>query len=296
MNKKEMIDYIVDNVKGYLPDEYQDAAVEIVQVNKLNCSYTGLSIRKPDENMVPTINLDRALLNTVTFSVEDAKSIMREIGNQICDDNMPAFDVRDIIDYDRAKEKLFMKLVDKVTNAEALKYIPHVDVQDMALTFHIMLDAEGCNTTSATVRNEMLDVWGITGEELHHVALANTERLMPARICTLAEALGFLGFSEPVEDNPLVLVSNENGQFGASVIFYPGVQERIREFVGGSYYVLPSSVHEILVISEAKNNATVKELLAMVTEINATQVAPDEKLTDSVYFYDAEKKEFSKVS
>ena len=59
--------------------------------------------------------------------------------------------------------------------------------------------------------------------------------------------------------------------------------------MGKEYYVLPSSIHETIIVPKnASMNAT--ELKNMVMEINGKEVSPDEVLTDSVYEYDARSK------
>jgi hypothetical protein len=65
-------------------------------------------------------------------------------------------------------------------------------------------------------------------------------------------------------------------------MFYPGVMDEIGEKLGGNFFVLPSSLHEIIVVPN-DGNMEYKALLAMVTEINATEVDKQDKLTDQVY-------------
>ena len=52
------------------------------------------------------------------------------------------------------------------------------------------------------------------------------------------------------------------------------------------FFILPSSIHEVLLVKD-DGNVNFTELKNMVEEVNATQVAPEEKLTDSVYHYDS---------
>ena len=54
--------------------------------------------------------------------------------------------------------------------------------------------------------------------------------------------------------------------------------------MGGSYFVLPSSVHEVILLPD--HGEEPEELLEIVTEINHTQVAEEEILTDAVYKYE----------
>ena len=69
---------------------------------------------------------------------------------------------------------------------------------------------------------------------------------------------------------------------GAGVIAYPNFFEDAAEKLGGDFYVLPSSIHEVLLVRD-NGEMTAKDLEALVREVNATQVAPEEQLTDHVY-------------
>lgn len=89
-----------------------------------------------------------------------------------------------------------------------------------------------------------------------------------------------------------MLVATVEGAFmGASVIQYPGFMEQAAEKIGGDFFVLPSSIHEVLLIPD-DGSADYHELAAMVQTINETQVAPAERLSDNVYHYDKEDKVF----
>ena len=67
------------------------------------------------------------------------------------------------------------------------------------------------------------------------------------------------------------------------------------EYENGNFFVLPSSLHETIVVPN-DGNMEYKALLAMVTEINATEVDKQDKLTDQVYHYDVTDKVFEKAS
>lgn len=62
--------------------------------------------------------------------------------------------------------------------------------------------------------------------------------------------------------------------------------DQAAEKLGGDFYILPSSIHEILLVPDNGDKAA-DDLRDMVREVNATQVSPEEKLTDNVYHYDS---------
>ena len=98
-----------------------------------------------------------------------------------------------------------------------------------------------------------------------------------------------------VEDSIMTVITNVQGINGAAAIFYPDQMDKIAERLGGDYFILPSSVHETLVVPD-DGKMSFLELRSMVTEINATMVNPSERLTDEVYHYDSKDKVFEKAA
>ena len=108
---------------------------------------------------------------------------------------------------------------------------------------------------------------------------------------------------QPIGEQPLnvdpeefmFLITNNSRSYGASALLYPEVMTKVAKEMGDNYYVLPSSVHEVILVkaSEAPN---IQELANMVRQINSAEVAPDDQLADKVYFFDAEAKELKLVA
>ena len=72
----------------------------------------------------------------------------------------------------------------------------------------------------------------------------------------------------------------------ASMICYPGVLHRMSTIVGGDYYLIPSSIHE-MIFMRIDNAIDPKDLLKMVKTVNCEVVAEGDILADSLYFYDS---------
>lgn len=88
----------------------------------------------------------------------------------------------------------------------------------------------------------------------------------------------------PGEEAKMFVISNEQGINGAAAVLDENLMAKVTEELGEDFYVLPSSIHECIVIPA--ENMDVNELKAMVQEVNDTQVMPQEKLSDQVYQYD----------
>ena len=150
---------------------------------------------------------------------------------------------------------------------------------------------------SILVTNKLLDSYGITPEQLHADALQYAPVMRPAVIQTMAETLLEMMGPEAKDmipvmpEDPLFVASVPDKTQGAGVIAYQDFMDQAAERVGGDFFILPSSIHEVLIVKD-DGNVDINNLEGMVKEVNETQVAPEDVLTDSVYHYDSKEKLF----
>ena len=171
-----------------------------------------------------------------------------------------------------------MEVIPIKGNEELLTGIPHTVMEDLAVIHRIDIDDHAV----VTVTNNLLDHFGITEEQLHADALVSAPEVRPAKVLPMHEMLGIPeAFVDPAA--PVLYVATTTEQVkGASVIAYPGLMEETAEKLGGDFFILPSSVHEVLFLPQ-RGDENYRDLQAMVREINETQVAPEERLSDEVY-------------
>ncbi len=86
-------------------------------------------------------------------------------------------------------------------------------------------------------------------------------------------------------ENPMFCLTNESKMNGASLLLQEDIRKQIGECLGSDYFVIPSSVHEVLILPD-NGIFQVPELNAMVKEVNETQVERQEQLSDKVQFCD----------
>ncbi|MBR4759236.1 MAG: hypothetical protein IK078_03695, partial [Lachnospiraceae bacterium] len=87
----------------------------------------------------------------------------------------------------------------------------------------------------------------------------------------------------PEGEIPMYVMSNRVRQNGAATMAYPDALADFAEKVGKSLYIIPSSIHEVLLIPEAGHMGG---LNSMVQEVNRSELNPKEVLADHVYYYD----------
>ncbi len=311
MTFEEFKQEVKDNIKDYLPVSYQDAEVTINEVIKNNDTHlSGLTVRTEEYSIAPTLYLEdfyNAYENG-DHSLEGVMVRIAETYDNAAQNGLDA-DVKDVVnqitDYEATKDKIIPRIVNREANEERLKGMPHTDVgNDLAVTYHVELGNDEGGQMSVAVSNQMMENYGVSVGELHEQACQNMQA-SPANFESIAETLAHLmipgydemsleekavareGFDMP--DPGMYVLTNESKVFGAAEMLDPATMDTITEQVG-EFYILPSSVHEVLIVPK-REDMNLSDLEAMVQEVNSTQVAPNEVLSDHVYEYDSETKE-----
>ena len=293
MNYEEFKKEVTENIKEHLSSEYDDVTVSIHDVVKNNDQHLdGLMIKDESVNISPTIYLNSFYEEYVDGA--DMDEILDKIAG-IYEANVVDhdFDLSTITDFEAAKDKIVARVVNAEYNSELLANRPHMIMDDLAVTYHIELGRNGDGAMSAAITNELAKQFGVTAEDLHKVALANIDMNNKSVFKGMTEVMmELVGTEIPPEAmlndgrEQMYVLSNESRMNGASAILDTKMMDDIAEKLDGDYYILPSSVHETLVVpmsSEADRDT----LESMVRDVNATQLAPQEKLSDHVYVYDS---------
>lgn len=86
----------------------------------------------------------------------------------------------------------------------------------------------------------------------------------------------------------MYLLSNEERAYGATVVMYPGMLQKIREKIGMDYYVLPTSVHELTVLPKYSFLDPVK-IQETVRKDNRESISPADALSDHLFEFTEKK-------
>lgn len=273
-------------------DRFPDFDISKQEVSKLQGeSYTGMAVRPENSEIGVTLNLQDyyKAMGFGMFLEDVMDSIERSVVSAVR--HMPHYDARVLEDYDRMKDALTVDLVPVAGNEEKLTQIPHKNVEDMALVYRFEEESSVYGSASILVTNEMLAVYDITADQLHEDAMKAAVQNRPAKLHNMNDVMrdmmgdmsGLVPMNEP---SPLWVATVEGGQNGAGVIQYPGFLDQAAEALGGDFYVLPSSVHEVLLVAD-DDSMELGYLEEMVRSVNATEVSPAERLSDNVYHYDS---------
>ena len=303
MNFDEFKQNVADHIKDYLPEQYQNAEVTIQEVTKSNdITLSGLMIRTEENNIAPNIYLENFFAQYEDG--KDMSEILQDISNvRVHNEMSKGFDVSRITDIDKVRENIICRLVNQDMNAEYLENKPFTPFEDLAVVYAVDLGTREGGRMTAPITNQMMDAYGITTEELHAIAmenLANSHIEFKSMRDTLMEMMGITeddpqAFMLPPEEGPqMYILTNAEKLDGAATILDAKTMENISEKFNGDFVVLPSSRHEVIILP-ATEDMDRKVLENMVQDVNAGQVAPEDRLSDHVYQYDAENHELLRM-
>ena len=203
---------------------------------------------------------------------------------------MPAVDIDQLRNYSEMKDKMILQVMPVKGNEERLDGVPHQRMEDLAVVCRAMIGGNAEGEMSFLVTDSVMKEYGVTKEELFSNAAGNMDYSIRPLFSVLAElepALADETIAPP--DDMLFVVTNKQNVYGAGAIADPTFTEKAGKLMRGDYFILPSSIHEVLLLRD-DGNMDYRALEAMVREINVTQVAPEERLSDQVYHYDAAEK------
>ncbi len=271
---------------------------------------TGLTFTQDGINISPTVYLDKFYHEYEEGrSIEEITEEIKEIyyrSKMEGDLNMDFF-----TSYENAKQNIVYKLINYEKNRELLEEIPHRKYLDFAIVYYYLVDRKEFSNASILIHNKHMENWGVDEKELFAVAKNNTPVLLPAHFCGMMEVLKELTEDEGMlldrileercmgdedeikmvleihirkDETGMYVLSNESRLFGAVVMLYEDMMQKCANRLDADLYILPSSVHEVILLAD-EGQIDKDRLEKMVREVNATQVEPEEFLSDFVYYF-----------
>lgn len=207
--------------------------------------------------------------------------------------------------FDQMKDNITYRLISFDRNEKLLSQIPHVKYLDLAITFHCLVNEDEDGIGTIRISNEHLISWNISLEQLQEAANINTCILFPATIKSMEDTIKGIVLDTPIKGGenisdddfdllmhhsfysdspPMYVLTNKQGINGASCLLYDDLIGEFANKIQSDLYILPSSIHELILIP-TQNNRNRSSLEEMVVEVNLTQVAPEEVLSDNVYYF-----------
>ena len=207
--------------------------------------------------------------------------------------------LKTVTDWNATKDRVVYKLVNTDNSIYDLSHIPHRKFFDLSIIFYVVLEYGLDGVSSAIVNDRLLDEWGVDIDTIYEAATRNTPKLLPATINTLeAMMFGMMGGSEEFLDSVsgmngsnIYVLTNTRVSNGFAAILYPNLLGSIAKNIG-SFYILPSSVQEALIVPSAFGMDTAS-MVGMVRSVNATEVSASDFLSNNIYYFDNSKQEIA---
>ena len=269
---------------------------EVREVRKNNgVLLHGLLVLSEGQEVVPTIYLERfleAYVSGAAFEevVRRVLSVYEESNTKGC------IDMGFFRSFEDVRDRICYRLIGRKGNEGLLEGIPYVGFLNLAICFYYSYHGEMLGDGTILIHNSHMEMWGTCTAELFDLAGRNTRRLFPWKCRGLGEVLQEMegsGYGADMEDPvdapfmdlPMKVLSNNKGIHGAACILYPGVLDGVAQEMGNNFFILPSSVHEVILLPDTGNEDS-EDLKKIISAVNTTQVAPEEVLSDTLYRYD----------
>lgn len=291
------IDEFVKKVRSAVEKELgREYVIELKEIRKNNgVLLHGMMIMSKGQNVAPTIYLD-SFWEAYEAGTSFASVIRRLMAVYRDDAPKSSIDVDFFRSFDAVKDRICYRLIGRKGNGELLKDVPNIEFLDLAICFYYAYSSRELGEGIIMIHDSHMRMWDTCISELLRLAQCNTPRLFPCECSTIEDVLSELTGQKPGGRDalsgksagsriPMRVLSNSKRVHGAASILYPGVLERIAEAEENSIYIIPSSIHEVILLTD-EGVSSAESLRNMIAEVNSTQVAPEEVLSDSLYRYD----------
>ena len=291
MNYKEFRQKVFDNIKDHLSEEYKDYEMKFQNIKKSSgYQYEALMIgpREGKMSVTPALNLTNAFMdyeNGMPF-----EEILDKLADIRMHATLPDFNKEDIFDYGKIKDRIIPRLINTAANKEYLADKPHKDMEDLSIIYAVRVSENEQGFADAVITKDLADMWGVSTQDIHEKAMDNIAERPP--VFQNIESVLFgnkenlkIEDVEPEEYNvPFFILTNEQKTKGAVMAVNPKTMDRITAKFG-EVYVIPSSVDETLIVPQ-KYVDDLEVLQKMVRDINASDVRPEDQLSNNIYEYD----------
>ncbi|MDE7224864.1 MAG: hypothetical protein K2O34_13940 [Acetatifactor sp.] len=291
MKLEEFISAISTRVQDITGGETK---VDVHKVRKNNnVLLHGMTILRRGQSVSPTIYLD-SFYEMLCDGMELEYIVKRVLEVYVHGLPKSHVDMDFFKDFTKVKDRIVYRLVNQEKNRELLEGIPHVEFLDLAICFYYSYEHPELGDGMILIHNTHMEMWQTNHRELMRLAEANTPRLLPEHLSSMDNALEDMLDAGALEDlrelqketnKYLYVLSNVRRCQGAAVILYPGVLAEAAQKLRGSFYILPSSIHEVILLPD-DGHSNGNELHEMIAEINQSQLRAEDVLSDYAYRYD----------
>ncbi|MBR2549508.1 MAG: hypothetical protein IKE92_05720 [Clostridiales bacterium] len=296
----------------YMPERYADCELELRKVPKVNMCLTGVVIKpkgKKGSYCSPTFYLERMYdqyKNCDSFEkVMANQAIYLEESLKYLPDDILKIDVSSM------KDKIIFQVVNTNENKEMIDLCPHRKFLDLTIVYRVIIKIDDTGVSGFLITNDIAEAEELTEKVLYQLAKKNTKKLFPFKSERIEETMGRLMRRWGADDREIeesfpdidnipanervYVLSNEYEFFGANALLYKDVIGKVVKNIGTDCYILPSSVHDLVILSTDAFKESGK-LINLVKETNNDHVRVSERLSNSIYRYNIVNGSLNRIS
>ena len=291
MSFEEFTEDVLKEIRMKMGDAYQIRKRDMVKNNDVKL--TGIEVIKEEANIGPCVYLDEFYRRYGSDGMR-LDEIVDEVHRLILkhEEDTPDVDLSGFRNWETVREDIYPKLVNARQSKELLEKIPHRNFMDLAVVYYaVARDHEQKDIGTILIYNGHMERWGQEEDNLYQTAMMNMCADGEADftdIRTIVERMTGITFTKEdgvaSRDTDMYVLTYSHRRFGAAEILDKKIMRMVADKVGDRFIVLPSSVHETLVMP-SKDETEYKQLADMVRDINKSLVEAEERLSDHVYVY-----------
>jgi len=271
---------IMYTVMDYAKEIASKVNGEVKVVDKPNgVQKVGIQLPMAENNTAPIVYVDEMFNEGRSID-----SIIKYINDNVDKGNYNrTFNIDFLDDFEQVKERLGAKLYNINTSAEVFRNATEYGFDDLIIVPYVLVEKDTDGQATIKVTKDLLERWNVTADEVIDIALEREKANM--KVMSMLDTLKEMGLPVdelpplPEEDQQIIVTNKLKVNGAISVLF---AKEKLAEYFPNGYIIMPSSIHEVIAVAYDEN---VEPYTEMVREVNATQVAPEEQLSDHAYVF-----------
>lgn len=290
MKIEEFVEELAKGVQEELGEDYRTETKEVLKNNGIVLH--GVLIGKNGAEVLPCLYTDELYqrFSAGRIGLDDAVKGFVQIYR---DEDVPkSFDVRGFEKYENIYPKIRGKLINTEKNRELLQSIPHRDFLDLSLVYRVDMGESSAGALNLCIRDSHLKMWGIGEGELFEAVreyMEHTDDILFENMEDMIRRLLGEDIREVIQSTkPVYILSTKGHIYGAVYMLSEGIMERIADALEGDFTIIPSSIHELILLPDESGRICTEHLEAMIREVNRTELLPSEMLSCHAYHYSRE--------
>ena len=250
---EEFSEEISNRIKDYLPNGIRPEDIKIEKQTEKSV-LPNIYLSERPQSIFPLLYLDSYF--TRFRCGEEIESILNDIAATV-DKHRELFtdDVHPYLHRRRARSLIRGRFI-SVSGRETDPYfmgrpVKTFEGSDIGIVYDLCLpeDVAG-EPVSIPIDFKMMSSWGYTPEMLYNIHKSNASKCTAA-ITSIGDFLKSFGYRADIVNtfgDLMYVVSVPSMRQGAIAVTYPGVDSKLRELLGGDYYLLPANVHMMIAV------------------------------------------------